>query len=128
VSIGTGQTGMISIKRPRFLQQIVPTDVIDALEGISMDCEATHEDMLRLFTHSPNTYFRLNVEQGMQVIELSEWEKMANVEAHTMQYLRRRGVVEKLTLLVNSIKFPQAQLMMKQLGMEEFCFVNWIDI
>jgi predicted acylesterase/phospholipase RssA len=120
VSIGTGQTGMISIKRPGFLQQIVPTDVIDALKGISTDCEATHEDMLRLFTHSPNTYFRLNVEQGMQAIELSEWEKMAYVEAHTMQYLRRKKVNEKLTLAVNAIKFPKAQLMMEQLGMEGF--------
>jgi predicted acylesterase/phospholipase RssA len=119
VSIGTGQAGMISIQRPGILQQIIPTDVIQALNRISTDCEATHEDMLLLFSNSPNTYFRLNVEQGMQAIELSEWEKMTDVEAHTMQYLRRRGVDKKLTLVVNAIKFPEAQLMMEQLGREE---------
>jgi predicted acylesterase/phospholipase RssA len=65
VSIGTGQAKIISIKKPGFLQQVVPTDVIEALKGISTDCEVTHQDMQCLFAKSPNTYFRLNVEQGM---------------------------------------------------------------
>jgi predicted acylesterase/phospholipase RssA len=118
VSIGTGQAEIINIKKPGFLQQILPTDVVKALKAISTDCEATHEEMLRLFGNSPNTYFRLNVEQGMQGIELSEWEKLANVEAHTTTYLRRKEVNEKLSLVVNAIKYPKAQLMMEQLGME----------
>jgi hypothetical protein len=81
--------------------------------------------MLHLFTNSPNTYFRLNVEQGMQGIELSEWEKLANVEAHTIQYMKRKEVDEKLALVVNAIKFPSTQLMtIEQLSMEGFLFVN----
>jgi len=121
VSIGTGQADTISIKKPGFLQQILPTDVIKALKGISTDCEATHEDMLLLFANSPQTYFRLNVEQGMQGIELAEWEKLADVQAHTMQYLRRNEVNEKLTLIVTAFKFPKA-LMLEQLGIEIFVF------
>jgi len=120
VSIGTGQAEIINIKKPGFLQQIIPIDVIKALKAISTDCEATHEDMLHLFANSPNTYFRLNVEQGMQGIELSEWEKLANVEAHTMQYLRRQEVDRKLHLVGNAIKSPKAQLMIEQLGTEIF--------
>ncbi len=119
VSIGTGQAEIINIKKPGFLQQIIPTDVIKALKAISTDCEATHEDMLQLFTNSPNTYFRLNVEHGMQDIELSEWEKLANVEAHTMQYLRKKEMDKKLSLVVNALKSPKAQLMIEQLGMEK---------
>jgi hypothetical protein len=127
VSIGTGQAEIISIKKPGFLQQVVPTDVIEVLKAISTDCEATHEDMLHLFTNSPNTYFRLNVEQGMQGIELSEWEKLANVEAHTIQYMKRKEVDEKLALVVNAIKFPSPQLMtIEQLSMEGSLFVNGI--
>ena len=120
VSIGTGQAEIINIKKPGFLQQIIPIDVIKALKAISTDCEATHEDMLHLFANSPNTYFRLNVEQGMQGIELSDLENLANVEAHTIKYLARKEVNEKLTLVVNAIKFPKAQLMMEQLGTENF--------
>jgi len=118
VSIGTGQAEVISIKPSGFFQQILPTDVIDALKAISTDCEATHEDMLFLFANSPNIYFRINVEQGMQGIRLSEWEKMADVEAHTMQYLRRKEVGEKLTSVMNAIKPPEAQPIIEQFGMK----------
>jgi predicted acylesterase/phospholipase RssA len=119
LSIGTGQAEIISVKKPGFLQQVVPTDVIAALKRISTDCEATHEDMQCLFANSPNTYFRLNVEQGMQGIELSEWEKLAYVEAHTMHYMKRKEVDEKLALVVNAIKFPSTQLTIEQLSMED---------
>ena len=117
VSIGAGHAGVISIKKPGFLQQVLPTDAIEALNAILTDCEATHEDMQRLFANLPNIYFRLNVEQGMQGIELSEWEKLANVEAHTAQYMKRKEVDEKLALVVNAIKFPSTQLTIDHLSM-----------
>ena len=119
VSIGTGQAEVIDIKKPGLFQQIIPTDVIDALKAITTDCEATHEEMLGRFANLPNTYFRLNVDQGMQRIELSEWEKLSNVEAHTAQYMKRKEVNEKLALLVNAIRIPRAQLTLEQLSMEE---------
>jgi len=120
VSIGTGQAKVISFKTSGFFQQVVPTDVADVLKAIATDCEATHEDIVSLFANSPNTYFRINVDQGMQDIQLSEWEKMTNVEAHTMQYLRREEVGEKLTLLIDAITSPKAQHMMEQFGMKQF--------
>jgi len=119
VSVGTGHTGTISIKKPGFLQQVLPTDVIEALKAISTDCEATHQDMRGRFANSSNTYFRLNVEQGMQGIGPSEQERLANVEAHTMQYMKRKEVDEMLVLVVNAIKFPRTQLTVEQLSMEE---------
>ena len=119
VSIGTGQAEVIDIKKPGLYQQIIPTDVIDALKAITTDCEATHEEMLGRFANLPNTYFRLNVDQGMQGIELSEWEKLSNVEAHTAQYMKRKEVNEKLALLVNAIRIPRAQLTLEQFSMEE---------
>ena len=120
VSVGTGQAEIISIKKSGFLQQLVPIDVMEALKAISTDCEGTHEQMLLLFANLPTIYFRLNVEQGMQGIRLSEWEKLANVEAHTAVYMKKKKVNEKLTLAVNVIKFPKAQVLIQQLGMQEF--------
>jgi hypothetical protein len=119
VSIGTGQAEVIGIKKPGLFQRIIPKDVIDALKAITTDCEATHEEMLGRFANLPNTYFRLNVEHGMQGIQLSEWEKLSNVEAHTAQYMKRKEVDEKLALLVNAIRVPRAQLTLEQLSMEE---------
>jgi hypothetical protein len=119
VSIGTGQAEVIGIKNPGLFQQIIPTDVINVLREITTNCEATHEEMLNRFANLPNTYFWLNVEQGMQGIELSKWEKLSNVEAHTAQYMKKKEVDEKLALLVNAIRVPRAQLTLEQLSMEE---------
>lgn len=124
VSIGTGQVKVISIKKPglfqRFMPGDVPADIMDVLDAIATDCEDVHEAMLGLFSNSPNTYFRLNVEHGMEGIELSEWEKLSNVEAHTAQYMMKKEVDEKLDLLVNVIGIPRAQLTLEQLGMDKF--------
>ncbi|XP_006463282.1 hypothetical protein AGABI2DRAFT_74034, partial [Agaricus bisporus var. bisporus H97] len=118
VSIGTGQAGIIGIKKPGLWQRILPTDVIDALKKITTDCESTHEDVLHRFSNLPSTYFRLNVEQGMQEIEFSEWEKLSNAEAHTTQYMRKEEVAKKLDLLVSAIRAPRGQLPLEQFGTE----------
>ena len=120
VSIGTGQAEIISMENPGVFQRIVPKDVINALKAIATDCEATHETMLGLFGNSPNAYFRLNVDQGMQRIEFSEWDKLARVEAHTTQYLKRKEVDEKLALLVNAIRVPRGHLTIEQLSMDAY--------
>jgi len=122
LSIGTGMAKLISIKKPGAFQQIVPTDVIDALRAIATDCEATHETMSGLFANLPDTYFRLNVDQGMQEIQLSEWEKLGNVETHTTQYMKRRVVDEKLTLLVNVIRIPRGKITIEELSTKNLSF------
>jgi len=116
VSIGSGYAETIGIKKSSGLRQIVATDIFDTLKAITTDCEATHEAMLGLFAKLPTTYFRLNVEHGMQEIKLSEWERLGNVEAHTAQYMRRREIEEKLALLVDVIRVPRAQLTIEQLS------------
>jgi predicted acylesterase/phospholipase RssA len=116
LSIGTGMAWVTNIKKSGIFQRIVPTDVINALKAIASDCEATHESMVDLFENFPNTYFRLNVDQGMQNIKYSEWEKLSNVEAHTMQYLNRKEVNAKLNSLVNGIRVPKGQIRIEQLG------------
>ena len=117
VSIGTGQADIISIPKPGLFQQIIPTNIISALRSITTDCEETHEEVLKRFASLPNTYFRLNVEHGMEGIQLSEWEKLSSVEAHTVQYMKREEVDKKLTSLVAAIRAPRGQLTIEQLGM-----------
>jgi len=100
VSLVTGQAKIIKIERPGLFQRIVPTDVIVALSGIATDCESTHDISGRF----PDLkYFRLNVEQGMQQIRLSEWEKLGNVEGHTTLYMKKSEVASKLALVMEAI-------------------------
>ncbi|KDR74883.1 hypothetical protein GALMADRAFT_249794 [Galerina marginata CBS 339.88] len=115
VSIGTGKPEVISIQSPRLFPQFIPTKVLEALKAIATGCEDTHQAMLRLLAHLPNTYFRLNVEQGMQGIDVSEWEKSSHVEAHTTQYMKTREVDVRIDQLVNAIRTPTGQITMEQL-------------
>ncbi len=108
LSIGTGQATVTAIRTPGFFQQIIPTDVINALNQITTDCETIHEAMLGHFANLPNIYFRFNVEHGMQEIRLSDWEELGSVEAHTTQYLKKKEISNKLNLVVNAICAPKA--------------------
>jgi len=54
----------------------------------------------------------------MQEIQLSEWEKLGNVETHTIQYMKRRVFDEKLTLLVNVIRIPRGKITIEELSTE----------
>ena len=56
VSIGTGQTEVINIKKPGLFQQIIPTDVIDALKAITTDCEATPRNVGPFRQHAEHLF------------------------------------------------------------------------
>jgi len=117
VSIGTGQADVITLQSSSVLQRLIPADIVEALRAIATDCEATHQDMAGRFAELPDAYFRLNVEQGMQGIRLSEWEKLHTVEAHTMHYLRRNEMDERLTALVKTFGVSIGKIPIEQLGM-----------
>ncbi|KAF9470475.1 FabD/lysophospholipase-like protein, partial [Pholiota conissans] len=115
VSIGTGRAQAIAIEQPRWFQQVIPTNVIEALQAITTDCEKTHQEIFHRFARLPSTYFRLNIEQGMQGKELSERDKLSTVEAHTVQYMKEREVQVKLASLVSAIQVPRVQVTLEQL-------------
>jgi hypothetical protein len=102
ISIGTGKGDTIALPKQSFFQRnFIPIDVIKAIQRIATDCEEKHEQVMRLFENNPNVYFRFNVEQGMQTVSLSDWEKLANVEAHTTNYLGLEEVKRNLSRVVD---------------------------
>ena len=104
ISIGTGKGDTIAFPKPSFLQRnFIPTDVVRAIQGIATDCEKEHEQVMHHFTNTCNVYFRFNVEQGMQSVSLSDWEKLANVEAHTSNYLGLEQVRRNLSAAVDAL-------------------------
>ncbi|KAJ7122298.1 acyl transferase/acyl hydrolase/lysophospholipase, partial [Mycena epipterygia] len=91
-SIGTGHPDTILIpKSPR------SGAMARATKTIAAGCETTHEGNARRFRRVPNTYFRLNVEQGVQGLGPQHWEKWSEVSAHTYAYLRTADTRSKLT-------------------------------
>ncbi|KAJ7105308.1 acyl transferase/acyl hydrolase/lysophospholipase, partial [Mycena epipterygia] len=97
-SIGSGHPDVIQISQPSSSSMMSK-----ALKMIATDCEKTHEENARKFRSTPNTYFRFNVEQGMQGLEAQHWEKSSEVSAHTNAYLRRADTKSELTEAVKVI-------------------------
>ncbi|KAJ7911211.1 FabD/lysophospholipase-like protein [Mycena leptocephala] len=104
VSIGTGEMKPSAIPRPSMLQRVIPTEVIHVIADIATDCEATNQDMLKRFAGTRSVYFRFNVQQGMQNIKLGEWDRLAEVSAHTKQYVQQEDVAQRLGEVVNVLK------------------------
>ncbi|KAJ7438751.1 hypothetical protein FB451DRAFT_1378124 [Mycena latifolia] len=101
VSVGSGHPDTIQIPRSPSLTAFAKT-----LKSIATDCERIHEDNARRFRSSPNTYFRLNVLQGLQGFEQHHWGRSSEVYTHTRLYLGTEDAKSKLTNAVNIILNP----------------------
>jgi predicted acylesterase/phospholipase RssA len=96
-SLGSGHPDMIQVTR---------SASPDTLRKIATDCERTHEDNARRFRVLPGTYFRFNVQQGLQGFELHPWEKSSEVIAHANAYLKSEDTKAKLTEAVKVVLSP----------------------
>jgi hypothetical protein len=96
-SIGSGHEGIIRIEGFS-----VSDAVTNAMERIATDCEKIAEDVAYRFLQGQNTYFRLNVEQGLQSMPRQPLT-LPDFEAHTRSYLRSTDTNNRLNLLVTSL-------------------------
>jgi hypothetical protein len=83
ICIGAGHTRTIHIPKPNPLQRILPTNVLLAMKEIATDSERIAEDMVVRFQDTSNVYFRFNVDQGLQNVALSQWQRQSEVISHT---------------------------------------------
>jgi hypothetical protein len=100
LSIGTGQKGTIGMAKPDSFQKILPLKLIDVLKDIATDCEATANRLKERFLNTPDIYFRFNVTHGVGSISLAEWEKMGEIQTHTISYLSDPLVSESIDAVV----------------------------
>ncbi|KIM72071.1 hypothetical protein PILCRDRAFT_38945, partial [Piloderma croceum F 1598] len=84
-------------------QRALPLNLITVLKEIATTCESAAEDIEKRFKRVNNVYFRFNVEQGMQGITLAEWKKLGEVTQHTMQYIQKSAVNQKINAAVEAI-------------------------
>lgn len=88
LSIGTGLGRVVTIKGRR--------SILDALAKMVASSTKVALDMDRHFADS-GQYFRFNVDNGLQDITLSDWEKTSKIVAHTHNYLLTPAVARKIT-------------------------------
>jgi len=94
LSIGTGMAKVNRLEAETFVQRMsnkagLPVKTIEAMIGIGSDTESAHAAMLREDSLD-RLYFRFNVEQGLQDVELFEYKKLENIVVDTKSYLQTR--------------------------------------
>ncbi|KAG8699756.1 hypothetical protein FRC09_006401 [Ceratobasidium sp. 395] len=107
VSIGGGHPCTIQIPEASTLQRIFPTSVIAAMKDIATDNERVAQAMATRFRGARDVYFRLNVDQGMQSVRLSDWDRLGEVRAHTRAYLGKVETDELVGRAVNAMRGRQ---------------------
>jgi hypothetical protein len=67
----------------------------ELLNGIVVDCEKVARELAtELFNVA--AYLRLNVDRGMENVEMSDWEGLGAIEVHTETYLQGPAVTEAI--------------------------------
>ncbi|KAK0446049.1 acyl transferase/acyl hydrolase/lysophospholipase [Desarmillaria tabescens] len=101
ISIGTGHPQTMAIPpRSRFLEY----GVMQTMQRIATDCLYTAQLLEQQYRDTPNVYFRLNVEQGMQDISSGQWERLSEVQAHTEQYLKDERVDQTVERIIQILR------------------------
>lgn len=103
ISIGAGQARTIQIPKPSPFQRILPINAIVAMKEIATDSERVAHEMSQRFRNTKNLYFRFNVDQGMQGVGISEWERLPEVNAHTRAYMQHVECDTALNLVASTV-------------------------
>jgi predicted acylesterase/phospholipase RssA len=118
ISIGSGQADVIGLKSPDAFQKALPLDLIPVLRRIATDCESAAEDIEKRFQHISNVYFRFNVEQGLQGVTLAEGDKLGEVTQHTMQYIQKLVVNQRINAAVEAIRKQRTVIKTTEISMQ----------
>ncbi|KAI0119738.1 acyl transferase/acyl hydrolase/lysophospholipase [Daldinia grandis] len=79
LSIGTGLGDVVTIKNTR-------RSIIGALKRMARSSNMVARRLDEKYSNS-GEYYRFNVDRGLEVITLSDWEKTCTISAHTNNYL-----------------------------------------
>ena len=122
VSLGTGYPTVARLDTGRLKNEIlsrvgIPTDAIEVMQSIITNTEPVavqlRDDL------SDKVYYRFNVEQGLQAVELFDYEELENVSADTNNYLlQRERDVDRCTRAMP--RLPLRDTIMEAEGLTDF--------
>ncbi|KAG8690573.1 hypothetical protein FRC09_011936 [Ceratobasidium sp. 395] len=105
IVVGGGHAKTIHIPEPTPLSRIlIPTDPSVVGMSIAMDAERVAREMEARFRGTPDVYFRLSVEQGMQALEAHSWDQLGRVLSHTRTYMRQKRVDTDIDKIVKAMR------------------------
>ncbi|KAG8738520.1 hypothetical protein FRC10_006766 [Ceratobasidium sp. 414] len=103
LSIGTGKRGKIELPDTGVAPKLQLAKVVKMLQKITLDCEQTHQELSERFYNRPGTYFRFNVDHGLEAVGLAEWERGSGIQADTANYTRESQTTHSIDSAVDAI-------------------------
>ncbi|QRV95764.1 kinesin light chain [Ceratobasidium sp. AG-Ba] len=103
VCIGAGHPDTIQLNKTSLLGRILPSDVLSLTKGIALDAEKVANEMDARFRSTTGVYFRFSVDQGVQNVKISDWEKLSHVSASAQAYMRGARVSKTIDEAVHAI-------------------------
>ncbi|KAH7325257.1 P-loop containing nucleoside triphosphate hydrolase protein [Rhizoctonia solani] len=90
--------------------------VMQAARKMAEGSERVAEEMVRRFADVGSGYYRLNIQQGTQGVEASEWEQLSEIASHRRSYLDQAEPKSKLDELVKMLSQRAVVLEATQIG------------
>lgn len=106
VSIGTGLARVIRFPNAPMTS---PLKLINALKEMATESDTTAERVQARFRDTNDTYFRFNVDRGLEDIELDEWKHLGSVETYTTGYLQQTTVSCQIDTVVKALLASKAE-------------------
>ncbi|CAE6383013.1 unnamed protein product [Rhizoctonia solani] len=109
LSLGTGQKEAIHLPRAGMIPKLQLFKVLHLLQRIATDCERVHQEVYGEF--AAGTYFRFNVDRGLEGVGLDEWNSIETISFRTLAYMQRGEIDTMLQQAVTSfLAYPFSHL------------------
>jgi hypothetical protein len=108
LSIGSGHTALISFNVPEPARY-------ESLKGVAADCEQVARELAaQLF--NVDAYLRLNVDRGMENMELSDWKGPGTILGYTSAYLEVPAVTKAIDSSIGKLQDKVGSVTLGQLS------------
>jgi hypothetical protein len=104
------------------LPRVISTESLDGDEGahrllreMATDCEMVAQELsTRLYTI--DAYLRLNVDKGMELVAMTDWNELGSIESHTAVYIATATVTGALETSVRHLQERTGALTLEQIS------------
>jgi calcium-independent phospholipase A2-gamma len=117
LTLGTGFKNVIRFDADTFKEKVsaklrVPLKAVEVMKEIVTGTETQHTSLRATFQARLDIYHRFNVEQGLQDVELYDYQQTEAIQTDTENYLTSKSV-ELTTCVIEMAKFSLKQKLLE---------------
>lgn len=116
LSIGSGHAHTIRIPDPSIRQRLLRSKAVMPMRDLTIDSEREAEAMAARFQNTAGVYYRFNVDQGLQELNIGDWERLKEVLVHTQVYIGKAETNRGMDQVAQAIKDRKTAISVDYIG------------